>query len=731
MKKGHLILLISLLLPILPSCGKTTSVSISYDGLSKQCQFSIDKIKESLSTRNYKVVDLKADYQIVFHDIDINLGEQSYSVSIDDNTIHIKAGDETGLMYGGLDVAEQIDLYDINHIVEKNETPDLMYRGLKFNCPLDMRTPSYTDGGDSGQDNIEVMWDIEFWKEQFNYMAEYRYNALSLWNLNPFPSMVKVPDYPDVALADVWKTTIPFDGTYKGNATDLVRDQHWTNYEVVKTMTIDEKISHWKQVMSLAHDRGIKVYVYTWNIYTFGEHGKYGITADQDNPITKDYYRKAVEAFVDTYPDLDGLGIGAGENMKVPSGDSNSGSMGSGYGDQENEIWLWDTYGEGITASLNKTPERKFEVIHRMHYADGETLRTIWGGLPCEFNVSDKYSTAHMYSAEKPHLVDKTIEGMTEDQQLWLEVRNDDNYFHRYGGTSFARSYVSQMPEETKGFLMGADGYIQGKEFTSTDDDIKGQLYIRKHWYNYMLFGRLGYNPSLRDDFFKAKLASYFKNIGKSVTDVLFDAMDKAGTAFTYSNAIFYSAGDSWYPEGNWTNPNTFGYVGIKRLINSRASNDNMNILSIPDYCICVENGKTISGKVLPTEVVEIQNTLADGIFAAQETLKSVFGKDTEFDQFVLDTISFANLAKYYAYKTEATIALRLFNDTDDVSKKTTAVEKSTKANEYFTAYADDMIQRYADNIIFSRAGVYSFSNVKSEVFKDISACEKWTKKSY
>ena len=88
MKKGHLILLISLLLPILPSCGKTTSVSISYDGLSKQCQFSIDKIKESLSTRNYKVVDLKADYQVVFHDIDINLGEQSYSVSVDDNTIN-------------------------------------------------------------------------------------------------------------------------------------------------------------------------------------------------------------------------------------------------------------------------------------------------------------------------------------------------------------------------------------------------------------------------------------------------------------------------------------------------------------------------------------------------------------------------------------------------------------------------------------------------------------------
>ena len=44
-------------------------------------------------------------------------------------------------------------------------------------------------------------------------------------------------------------------------------------------MTIDEKIRFWRDVMQYAHDRGIEVYLFTWNIFTFGTEGKYGITA--------------------------------------------------------------------------------------------------------------------------------------------------------------------------------------------------------------------------------------------------------------------------------------------------------------------------------------------------------------------------------------------------------------------------------------------------------------------
>ena len=47
------------------------------------------------------------------------------------------------------------------------------------------------------------MWDLSFWQAYLDELARTRYNVLSLWNKHPFPSMVKVPDYPDVALEDV------------------------------------------------------------------------------------------------------------------------------------------------------------------------------------------------------------------------------------------------------------------------------------------------------------------------------------------------------------------------------------------------------------------------------------------------------------------------------------------------------------------------------------------------
>ena len=39
---------------------------------------------------------------------------------------------------------------------------------------------------------------------------------------------------------------------------------------------------------------GIEVYLFTWNIFVWGTEGKYGITVDQNNPTTIDYFRKSV-----------------------------------------------------------------------------------------------------------------------------------------------------------------------------------------------------------------------------------------------------------------------------------------------------------------------------------------------------------------------------------------------------------------------------------------------------
>ncbi len=132
------------------------------------------------------------------------LGPQAYRIERGAaDRIRVIGGDPVGTMYGGLDVAEAIRTGTLDSLNDSQHQPHIVRRGIKFNIPLDLRTPSYTDCSDAGQANIPVMWEREFWTEFLDAMARHRYNVLSLWSLHPFPSLVRVPEFPEVALDDV------------------------------------------------------------------------------------------------------------------------------------------------------------------------------------------------------------------------------------------------------------------------------------------------------------------------------------------------------------------------------------------------------------------------------------------------------------------------------------------------------------------------------------------------
>ena len=114
--------------------------------------------------------------------------------------------------------------------------------------------------------------------------------------------------------------------------------------------------------MQYAKDRGIQFYVFTWNIFTFGAEGKYGITTDQTNQKTIDYFRASVREMVLTYPLLAGIGITAGEQMQELKGEFSK------------EKWLWKTYGEGIRDALKQQPGRQLTLIHRYHQTGQEEI---------------------------------------------------------------------------------------------------------------------------------------------------------------------------------------------------------------------------------------------------------------------------------------------------------------------------------------------------------------------
>ena len=258
-------------------------------------------------------------------------------------TIYVLGYDEAGTMYGGLEVAEIIKVKGIDAVQNQLQNPYMKVRGTKFNIPLDMRSPTYTEPSDAAQNNMAEMWSFEFWKEYIDNLARYRYNLISLWNMHPFPSMVKVPEYPEVALSDVRKSTGEWKENYSLNGWGFDAPEIMKSYEVIKKMTIEEKIDFWRKVLAYGKQRNVKFYVVTWNIFVYGVDGKYGITDKLENPVTTDYFRKSVKQMVLTYPDLAGIGLTTGENMYD-------------YTATQKEEWAYATYGLGVLDALKEQP---------------------------------------------------------------------------------------------------------------------------------------------------------------------------------------------------------------------------------------------------------------------------------------------------------------------------------------------------------------------------------------
>ena len=146
------------------------------------------------------------------------------------------------------------------------------------------------------------MWSMEFWRAYINQMAKSRYNFISLWSLHPFPSMARVPGYEDVALDDVWRSrTTGEQEHYRLVGVDFVTERILKNPEVAITMTMDDKIAFWREVMAHGKSRNVDFYVMTWNIFTDATFGQYGITDHSTNKTTIDYFRKSVKAMFVTY----------------------------------------------------------------------------------------------------------------------------------------------------------------------------------------------------------------------------------------------------------------------------------------------------------------------------------------------------------------------------------------------------------------------------------------------
>ena len=141
------------------------------------------------------------------------MGPQAYALRTTtkpDLSYWVLGGDATGAMYGGLQIAENISVNGFRGSFDTEESPFLLYRGMKLNLPLDRRIPTYVGGwtSHSAKEAIPHVWDMTFWKTLIDQQARNRYNLLSVWVHHPFPALVKLADYPKACLPRTSKVSM-------------------------------------------------------------------------------------------------------------------------------------------------------------------------------------------------------------------------------------------------------------------------------------------------------------------------------------------------------------------------------------------------------------------------------------------------------------------------------------------------------------------------------------------
>jgi len=644
--------------------------------------------------------------------IDSSLGPQAYRTERESpGMIQVVAGDSAGAMYGGLEVAEAVKLGTLSELSPHLSQPKVLRRGIKFNIPLDLRTPTYSDNADAAQQNIPEVWSPDFWRSMLDEMALDRYNVLTLWNLHPFPSMVKVPEYPDVALQDVWRTRVPFDDSFSTRGQDMVRQAMLADHEVLKKISIDGKINFWRWVMRYAHNRGIEVYIFTWNVFTWGAEGKHGITQKQDNPVTISYTRASVREMVLTYPLLAGIGITAGENMESRT-DENA-----------NEQWLWKTYGEGVRDALNKQPGRPFRLIHRFHWTGIDPIMKEWKEYPSLFDFSYKYSVAHMYSSPAPPFIEEVLPKLPAGLRTWLTVRNDDIYSFRWGDPEYVRAYVNHFPPADKmaGFYMGPDGYTWGREFLSTEPESPRQLVMQKQWYSFLLWGRLSYDPTISDEHFKRILGSRFAHVPASR---LFEAYASASQIIPRITRFFWRDIDvRWFPEACISNPKRNGFYTVRHFA-AGSSMPGSNILNIREWRDAIKAGKTVSG-ITPLDVAASLKNDAKRTLELVAELRPKISGDKELRLTLGDFEAYAHLGDYYAEKILAAVDLALFDLGNAPQRKDSAVAHLKAACTHWNQYASVATAQYKP-ALYGRVGWVDLNALTAKTKDDIGIALEW-----
>ena len=355
---------------------------------------------------------------------------EAFSVVTNGKKITITGGDNRGMIYGSLSVAEDLrNGTRLDKIQPRSEQPHYSLRAVKFDLPWDTYRHSYALNL-----HQETSKDVNFWKAFLDMMAENRLNSLSLWNLHPYTFMIKPKNFPEAS---------PFS---------------------------DQEMKEWqnlfRSIFRMAKERAIDTYIIPFNIFVSPEFSK-AHQVNMDNldhhffikgdtsEIVKRYTRECVTQMLQEYPEITGMGLTLGEGM-------------GGMSPQQREDWMRETIIEGM-----KLAGRKLKLIHRIPFSsttgslgitsiDTEKLTRKAIDEEGEFSFLEapiyadlKYNWSHAHSTPKlvkvhgGKLYDTYFKPEPKNYKITWTARNEDFFCLRWGVPDFVRAHIAEITSRT------------------------------------------------------------------------------------------------------------------------------------------------------------------------------------------------------------------------------------------------------------------------------------------
>jgi hypothetical protein len=640
--------------------------------------------------------------------VDSQVGSEAFRVDVKGKRVVITGGDARGMIYGALDVREQL-LNGVSpaRVATRTQTPRLAFRGIKLNTPWDSYRPS-----SAIDQHTETMKDLKFWEAYLDMMIDNRFNSFTLWTMHPFTYMVKPKNFPEAS--------------------------KWSDAEFAQWQHL------YREIFRMAKERGLDTYVVFWSIFVSPEFAKahnpasknfyphYYVDGDTTE-VTKKYLRESVTQMLVEYPDLDGIGVSHGEGM-------------GGMTPLQRQQFVDEVY---VAGALEARKTRPVKLIHRVPFSSGlssgpgvstdvekltrgamEKLGDRFSGpiwVEMKFNWSHGHSTPNLIKVHGGKLGDTYFKPTPSNYKVVWQVRNEDFFALRWGDADFIRQHIAMngKADYVGGYFVGSETYIPALDyFTASTDPVDWKWAFQRQWLFYKQWGRLLYDPDTPDRVFEAEFA---RRYGRAAAP-----LPKAYRLVSENPLLLARQYDSrWdftlYAEGHLALQGEITkFIGVDALIKQPPLDP--QYLSIPDYVKAIDAGRTFGdADSTPLKVSEWLT------YNSRQALDLVNGIDTRGNASLMyevaDVRIWAYLGLHTAEQLCGAVALHTYRTAGGEAHKQAAIDHLTKALAHWDEvirisrpiYKDMRLTHYNHNAFDANPdNLFHWALIRNQVAQDV-----------